>query len=234
MHKYDVQKEVTDKYSLRGRVFSKLREDILKGKYEEDEAIKETQISMEMGVSRTPVREAMRQLELEGLVNIIPNKGAFVTGITAKDIQDIYAIRSLIEGLSAKWAAQNATEEQIQELEEIIELTEFYLKKGNFDQLGELDTRFHEVLYEASNSRTLKHVLSDFHNYVRRVRQASISTPGRGKKSLEEHKAIVEAVKNRDLKQAEALTNRHVKNTSKNVLKRKLEKIAEYVDQQEE
>ena len=85
MGKYDVKQEVTDKYSLRGRVFHKLREDILSGKYEEHEELKEVAIGEELGVSRTPVREAFRQLELEGLIQIVPNKGAYVTGITVKD-----------------------------------------------------------------------------------------------------------------------------------------------------
>ena len=97
MSKYDVKQEVTDKFSLRGRVFHKLREDILSGKYQEHEELKEVAIGEEMGVSRTPVREAFRQLELEGLIQIIPNKGAYVTGITQKDVKDIYMIRSLLE-----------------------------------------------------------------------------------------------------------------------------------------
>ena len=83
MGNYEGKQEVTDKYSLRGRVFHKRREDILSGKYEEHEELKEVAIGEEMGVSRTPVREAFRQLELEGLIQIIPNKGAYVTGITA-------------------------------------------------------------------------------------------------------------------------------------------------------
>ncbi|MBR5944167.1 MAG: GntR family transcriptional regulator, partial [Lachnospiraceae bacterium] len=99
MGDYDVKQEVTDKYSLRGRVFSKIRDDILNGTYKEHEELKEVSISEAMGVSRTPVREALRQLELEGLVSIIPNKGAYVTGITEKDVKDIYMIRSRLEGL---------------------------------------------------------------------------------------------------------------------------------------
>ena len=111
---YDVKREVTDKYSLRGRVFHKLREDILSGKYEEHEELKEVAIGEELGVSRTPVREAFRQLELEGLIQIIPNKGTYVTGITEKDVQDIYMIRSLLEGLCARWATEHITKEQLE------------------------------------------------------------------------------------------------------------------------
>ena len=96
--------------SLRGKVFRKLREDILSGVYKEHDELREITIGEEMGVSRTPVREALRQLELEGLVAIIPNKGAYVTGITPKDVHDIYKIRSMLEGLCARWATMNITE----------------------------------------------------------------------------------------------------------------------------
>lgn len=227
MSTFDVGKEVSDKYSLRGRVYSKIRGDILKGRYSADEPMKETQISKELGVSRTPVREALRQLELEELVTIIPNKGAFVTGITPKDIQDIYAIRSLIEGLSAKWAALQASEEQIKELEEVMDLVDFYLQRDNYEQLHELDNKFHALIYEISGSRILKHVLTDFHSYAQRVRKASLESKGRADMSMQEHKAILDAIKNGDGKNAEKLMNKHVKNTAKNVTTNKLEKINE-------
>ena len=113
--------ETADRYSLRGRVFHRLRDDILNGRYREFDELREAAIAEEMGVSRTPVREALRQLELEGLVQIIPNKGAYVTGITVKDVQDIYAIRSLLEGLCARWATQNISEEQMEALRKKLE-----------------------------------------------------------------------------------------------------------------
>lgn len=225
MDKYNLHSEVNDKYSLRGRVFHKIREDILKGRYRQNEAMKELQISKELGVSRTPVREALRQLELEGLVTIIPNKGAVVSGVSAKDIEDIYAIRSLIEGLSAKWAAENIGEAQLNELEEIVYLSEFHLKKGHIEQLYELDNKFHEMLYEASGSKILRHVLSDFHHYVQRVRKTSLAEPERAEKSIAEHKAILEALRSKDSEAARGLTNVHVQNTSKNVIDKKIVEI---------
>ena len=151
MSSYDVKQEVTDKYSLRGRVFNKIREDILSGKYKEHEELKEVAIGEELGVSRTPVREAFRQLELEGLIQIVPNKGAYVTGITAKDVEDIYMIRSLLEGLCARWATDHITDEQLEELEENVYLADFHASKGHLDQMAELDNRFHHILYEACN-----------------------------------------------------------------------------------
>ena len=135
-----------DNYSLGSRVFHMIRENILSGKYERDEELKEKSIGEELGVSRTPVREALRQLELEGLVTIIPNKGAYVVGISQKDIKDIYEIRSRLEGLCAKWAAENITKEQLDELEENIFLSDFHATKGNAEQMVELDnssTRFY-------------------------------------------------------------------------------------------
>ena len=97
--------------SLRGQVFDKIRSDILNGKYKRGEELVESSIGKELGISRTPVREAIRQLELEGLVQLVPNKGAFVTGISEKDVRDIYLIRARLEGLAARMAAKNITPE---------------------------------------------------------------------------------------------------------------------------
>ena len=171
--------------SLRGRVFRKLREDILSGVYQERDELREITIGEELGVSRTPVREALRQLELEGLVKIIPNKGAYVTGISRKDVADIYKIRSMLEGMCARWATEHITEKQIEELEEVLLLSEFHLRKkseGQTEQVTELDGKFHKILYEASNSRILEHVLSDFHKYVQMARALSVGEKNRARK----------------------------------------------------
>lgn len=216
---YDVKQEVTDKYSLRGRVFHKLREDILSGKYAENEELKEVAIGEEMGVSRTPVREAFRQLELEGLIQIIPNKGAYVTGITEKDVKDIYMIRSLLEGLCARWATEHITPEQMEEMEENIYLSKFHAQKGHLDQLAELDNRFHDILYEACNSKILEHQLKDFHQYVLRVRKKTLASKSRGPQSNEEHEQILLAIKAGDADKAEMLANRHMINAYDNMVK---------------
>ena len=219
MGNYDVKQEVTDKFSLRGRVFHRLREDILSGKYKEGDELKEVAIGEELGVSRTPVREAFRQLELEGLIQIIPNKGAYVTGITEKDVKDIYMIRSLLEGLCAKWACEHITEAQMEEMEENIYLSKFHAQKGHLEQLAELDNRFHEILYEACNSKILEHQLRDFHEYVLRVRKKTLSNANRGPKSNEEHEKIMEAIKAKDADKAEKLANMHIINAYENMVK---------------
>ena len=206
--------------ALRGRVFAQIRENILSGKYKDGMELREISLGEELGVSRTPVREALRQLELEGLVKIVPNKGAYVTSINAKDIKDIYKMRSMLEGLCARWATRYITEEQIEELEEVIYLSEFYLKKksqGKAVQVTELDGKFHLVLYQAANSRMLSHVLRDFHKYVQVARTMSVKSEDRARKSIEEHKAILEAIKQKDEDRAELLAHEHIMNVIKNL-----------------
>ena len=217
MEEFHFQKEMSDKYSLRGRVFTKIREDILAGVYKENEELKEVTLGQELGVSRTPVREALRRLELEGLVSIIPNKGAYVTGITRKDIHDIYAIRSYLEGLCAKWACRYITEEQIEALDETIYLSAFHARRSHHKQLVMLDNKFHDLIYKASGSKILNHVLSDFHHYVERIRKVSLSSTNRASKSIAEHEAILEAIKQRDEELAESLAHEHIMNTIKNI-----------------
>ena len=218
MANYDIKHDVNDKYSLRGRVFQKLREDILSGKYKEHEELKEVAIGEELGVSRTPVREAFRQLELEGLLQIVPNKGAYVTSITAKDVKDIYMIRSLLEGLCARLATEKITKEQMEEMEENIYLSEFHGAKGHSDQIAELDNRFHEILYEACNSKLLENQLREYHEYVQRVRRKTLSENHRSLASTNEHRKIMEAIKSGDKDLAEETATNHIKNAYSNIV----------------
>lgn len=208
--------------SLGGRVFQKLREDILKGRYKQQDELREATIGKELGVSRTPVREALRQLELEGLVTIVPNKGAYVTGISQKDIWDIYQMRIYLEGMCARWAAEQITEEQMDELEETILLSEFQARKQNgynSEQMAGLDGKFHTILYKASGSRMLCHVLTDFHKYVQIARKSSINAKDRAKKSIEEHRAILQAIRDRDADLAEQLAKEHIVHVMENLKK---------------
>lgn len=220
--RFDVQKEAADKYSLRGRVFHRVREDILSGKYAKNEELKEATIGAELGVSRTPVREALRQLELEGLVTIIPNKGAYVTGISLKDTHDIYVIRSYLEGLAARWACEHITDHEIDDLEEIVYLSEFHAKKQHYEQIVELDNKFHECIYRASGSKILEHELTRFHHYVERIRKKSLGKEDRAVKSNEEHTAILNAIRNRDGELAERLAHEHIIQTILNMNKQGL------------
>ena len=140
-----------------------------------------------------------------------------MTGISEKDVRDIYMVRSVLEGLCVQMAAEHMTKERIDELEEVLLLAEYYLEKGNMEQLTELDGKFHQILYTASESRILEHVLSDFHKYVQLARRNSVKTESRAQKSLEEHREILEALKENDAEKAEKLANTHILNVMKNL-----------------
>ena len=219
MNSYDMKSNLSDKYSLRGQVFHKIRDDILNGVYRENEELKEVAIGEKLGVSRTPVREALRQLELEGLVQIIPNRGAFVTGIQANDVRDIYMIRSYLEGLCARWACENITKEQMEAMEENVYLAEFHAGKGHMEQMAELDNQFHLTLYKAGHSKILEHALIDYHDYVLRIRRKTLSTVERGTASNKEHRAIMEAIRDKDPQLAESLARQHMENAYANMVK---------------
>jgi len=215
----EFEEDVPKFASLRDRVFNQLQNDILNGLYEPGESLIESKLSEELGVSRTPIREAIRQLELEGLVKTVPNKGAVVSGISKKDIEDIYTIRMLIEGLAARWAAEKITPKELKELQEAVDLEEFYTNKNDTEQLLKFDTRFHDIIYKACKSKPLMHMLSTFHHYVQKARSISMSSPERAKQVLREHKAILQAIIERDGDKAEKLSTEHVRNASINLIK---------------
>ena len=202
---------------LREVVFNTLRQAILKGELKPGERLMEIALAEKLGVSRTPIREAMRKLELEGLVHIIPNKGAFVEGVTLQDVKDIYEIRTLLEGLCARWAAERITQEQLEELEEIVFLSDFHYSKENWDQILELDNRFHEMVYEACASKELTRVLRDYHHYLQRIRRITLEEKARAHASINEHRAIAEALKARDARTAEECARLHIRNTISNM-----------------
>lgn len=209
--------DISDKSSLRGRVFSEIREAILEGEYKPGDVLRESTIAQRMNVSRTPVREAIRQLELEGLVHSIPNKETIVSGITNEDVHDIFMIRTRLEGLAARYAAERITDREVKEMEEVLALTEFYVSREDINELKQLDHKFHEIMYKATNSKILTHVLSDFHDYIQNARKTSIAMPGRAEKLLEEHKNIYQAIKNKNADEAEELLNKHIANAVHNM-----------------
>ncbi|MCR4430375.1 MAG: GntR family transcriptional regulator [Tepidanaerobacteraceae bacterium] len=204
-------------YSLRTRIYNQLKNAILNGVYKPGESLIELKVAKELGVSRTPVREAIRQLELEGLVSSIPNKGVVVEGVTEQDVEDIYTIRKMIEGLAARWAAEKITDEQLKEMKDVLDLMEFYTEKGEIDKVSELDTQFHDIIFRACNSRPLESVLTNFHHFIQRARLVSIKSTGRAPVSLEEHRNIYNALASHDPDAAEKAMVSHVDRARSNL-----------------
>ncbi len=203
--------------SLSEQVYEALQNSILTGDFKAGDPLPEVKLSEELGVSRTPVREAIGKLEQEGLVRTLQNRGAVVVGITEKDIDDIYAIRMVVEGLAAKWASENTDEAVLEEMRGIVELQEFYVNKKDYLQVRQLDSRFHSLLYKASGSHILTQVLSSLHRDIRRVRELSVSKHGRAVPSVQEHRAIFSAVEAHDGALAERLMYEHILNAHKNI-----------------
>ncbi|MZQ75619.1 MAG: FCD domain-containing protein [Peptoclostridium sp.] len=208
-----------NKSSLSSKIFNVLRDNILEGKYVHDEKLIEVKLAQELGVSRTPVREALKQLELEGLVENIPNKGVVVKGISKQDISDIYTIRLAIEGIAVEWAMERMSEEDVEKLKEIYELMEFYTLKKDYLKISELNTQFHEVIYKATKSRYLEQVLKDFQYYIKTTRNKSLRTPGRLESALEEHREILDAFITKDPKKAREVLENHIDISKLNALK---------------
>ncbi len=202
--------ENKDYASLSDKVYDHLRNGIIEGRYKTGECLVEMKIAEELQVSRTPVREALKQLELEDLVVSQPNRGVIVKGFTREDYRDVFTIRHLLEGLAAYWAAERISQEQLDRLGELVELMDLYTRKKDADHLVRLDTMFHEIIYEASNSRTLKHVLASLHHNTHLARQSSLTVPDRAPKSLEEHKKIYAAIEAHDADAAKACMEQHI------------------------
>lgn len=206
--------------SLADKVFEQIETDILDGVYAQGEVLTETKVSQKLGVSRTPVREALRRLEQEGLVQATANKGTMVLGITKQDLSDIYEIRMRIEGLASKLTAERITDEQLKTLSDIVDLQEYYTTKDNADQIKDMDTQFHELIYNYCNSAILMSTLSNLHHRIQFYRKASVSIHGRAEKATAEHRKILEALKEHDGQKAELLTIQHIQNAKNNILKR--------------
>lgn len=196
---YKLQSDKKNNQPLSNNLFSALQKDILTGGIKPGEKLTEQSICDEYKVSRTPVREALRQLEMDGLIESIPNRGAFVIGFSEQDIKDMYELRSVYEVQAVKWAIERINDEELAQLEETFEFMEFYTMKNDFDKMRSINTNFHELIYEAGHNRMLKQVLSSYLLYIRHIRKEPENTKEYLQTVLEEHKKIFEAFKNRDV-----------------------------------
>ena len=197
--------------SLADQVFEHLETDILSGKYQRGDILTENRLCEILGVSRTPIREALRRLMQEHLI-VETGKGSMVLGITDEDLRDIYIIRESIEAKAARMATETATEDEINELKSALELQEFYLSKQNSDQIRLMDNRFHEILYKISGSHVFYNTLLPLHKKVQKYRKVSLQSQSRANESVAEHREILNAIINRDADAAELYTAKHVKN----------------------
>ncbi len=202
---------------LREVVFESLREAIIQGILKPGERLMELQLAEELGVSRTPVREAIRKLELEGFVVMIPRKGAYVAGITYKDITEVFEVRAALESLAAGLAAERITDEELDKLERsVVQIGE--VVDNDLEAIVRYDTEFHEIIYKASRNKRLKAIVLNLHEQIQRFRMTTLAQPGRTKHALEEHKKIVDAISERNVELASALAGEHIANAENSLL----------------
>ena len=204
--------------SREAEVYARLEEDILSGAYKRGDALTEIALSTKLGVSRTPVRAALRRLAEEGLVEISPNKGAVVVGVAVDDLIDTYKIRMRLEGLASAMAAGRLGDGEREALKDTVELSEFYMNKGDAEHLKELDTEFHSIIFKASGNRKLCKILSELHRNIKSYRKLSLTVPGRLEKSHDEHKEILKAILEGDATKADMLTSLHVERAMNNMI----------------
>lgn len=196
-------------------VSASLREAILDGEISTGRRLREEELAREFGVSRTPVREALQQLSSEGLVDTSLHQGAIVTQLTTEDILAIYVVREALEGVSARLAARRATPEHGQLLLAIVNEMETITDSGDATEFARLNLQFHAELRRAANNSHLDRFLAQIEHAVRRFGQTTFAYPGRAESTVREHRAIVEAVIQRDPERAEALAIEHMREARK-------------------
>ena len=200
-----------DKYKpLRDVVFENLREAILEGNLKPGQRLMEVQLAEQLGVSRTPVREAIRKLELEGLVVMIPRKGAYVANMSLKDVIDVLEIRSSLEGLAASLSAERITDEDIKTLESIVEEFEQNVDESNVEALLKNDVEFHECIFKSTNNKKLHQLINSLWEQVYRFRVTYISDYDSTVNIIEEHKMILDAIKKGDSEMAKKYAMEHI------------------------
>lgn len=204
--------------SLEEKVFMTLEEEILSGELKKGDSLAEIALSKRLGVSRTPIRGALHRLKEDGLVEIAPNKGAVVLGVDKNDLIDIYKVRDRLEGLASASAAKMISKEALSELRESVELSEFYISRGDTEKVKELDTAFHLMIYKASGNRQLESILTELHRKIKTYRKLSLSVSGRVEKSIMEHREILEAIEKGDENLADTLTSRHIERALENLI----------------
>ena len=207
--------------SLADQVFEKLESDIICGKYEKGQILTELGLTEDLGVSRTPIREAVQRLVQEQLVRDLP-KGILVLGVTDRDIQEIYTVRLRIEGLAAARAAESGDEDGIRALAEALAMQEYFVSKHDADHIKSQDSIFHEAVYEMSGSGILQATLLPLHRKVQKYRQLSVQSDSRAIRSLEEHRQIYDAICKGDAPLAERLMTEHIHNAMGRLFKEQL------------
>lgn len=210
---------LNDYKPLREVIFNSLREAIIVGELKPGERLMEVQLAEKMGVSRTPVREAIRMLELEGLVNMLPRKGAHVAELSEKDIMDVLEVRAVLDGLATGLASKRITDEEIKNLKHVQSQFAASVEKDNLQGIIKKDVEFHEIIYRASRNEKLIQILNNLREKVQRFRVIYLKDYVSPRELIKEHAEIIDAVASKNTKGAVAMAEKHIRNQEDLIIK---------------
>jgi DNA-binding GntR family transcriptional regulator len=203
-----MKKAIEKHLTLREKILETIRDAIMSGLLKPGEKVAEPELAERFGISRTPIREAFRQLESEGYLTVIPRKGAVVVSYSPKDIEEFYAIKSILEGYAANRACKNLSEKEIDRLESINDKLGQLAKNEDIKSFFKVHNDFHDLFRKAANNEKLDELISSLVSKFQRLRYASLSKPGRMKASVQEHVKIIEAFRARNAELAEQLVRK--------------------------
>ena len=204
---------------LRELVCDRIREAIISGVFAPGERLMEMQLAEEMGVSRTPVREAIRKLEIDGLIVMIPRRGTYVANISIKDINDVYEIRTALDELAAGLAAERMDAAGLAELKEHMMKTEQVMLAGDYVKAVTVDTQFHDVIYRAARNERLMNMVNNLREQITGIRGISMRYPGRLAETIKEHRQLVACIEARSVELAREQARIHLENAENTMMK---------------
>lgn len=208
----DLKVNINEYLPLRDVVFNTLRQAILKGELEPGERLMEIQLAKRLGVSRTPIREAIRKLELEGLVVMVPRKGAEVAKITQKDLSDVLEVRKALEVLAVQIACERMTKEQLGELKSVLEEFKESIKTKEPTIIAEIDMKFHDVIFMSTDNHRLIQILNNLREQMYRYRMEYIKDEKKHSVLIKEHEEIIKSIEEKDKERAAKAITGHIDN----------------------
>ncbi|NCO52363.1 MAG: GntR family transcriptional regulator [Deltaproteobacteria bacterium] len=204
-----MRRNIIEKHqTLREKILETIRDAILKGALKPGEKVAEPELAERFGISRTPIREAFRQLESEGYLTVIPRKGAVVAALSEKDVDEFYAIKSILEGYAAELAATRLSQKEIEKLQAINEKLRNLAAEGDVKNFYRAHNEFHDLFIKAADNQKLAELIQQLGMKFLRLRMASLSAPGRMNISVAEHERLIEAFKMQDGHLAESLVKK--------------------------
>ena len=203
--------KVIEKKTLHEEIANNLRELIMSGELQEGDKIKEDELCSSMGISKTPLREALRVLSVEGLIKLVPNRGSFVSTPTFEEIREMFDVMSVLEGICARAAAEKMSAKDLAALEKLHDRLENNFKRRAQREYIRINNQFHSFVQELAGNRTLNQIVNGLRQKILLYRYQSLNLPERFEQSIQEHRDLIEAFRKKDPKKVETLMRRHLK-----------------------